>query len=166
MNERELVEAHMEVLTERLIKAANKVGENNMSPLYDHGDLMDKVDYAKRQLINQVHRFVDKKLVDNYPLQLHQNALEPITPDEFERLLMAFEARPYIPEYKQVMDAYRAVCHYATWNEDENHTWTCDPCGAEWSFEDATPKDIEVNYCPTCGAYIEAFIKWEYEAEE
>lgn len=89
-----------------------------------------------------------------------------ITPNDFEKLLMTFESHPYISEYKAVMDAYRAVCHYATWHEDDNGTWKCGACEGEWVFDDGTPRENNVKYCPMCGAIIEAFCEWKWEDEE
>ena len=93
---------------------------------------------------------------------------EPITIDEFERLLMAFEAHPYMPEYKQVMDAYRAAIHYATLTQtdDDSNTWECSNCGGAWCLEDGTPQENDMHYCHKCGAYIEAFISYRVECED
>lgn len=93
---------------------------------------------------------------------------EPITIDEFERLLMAFEAHPYIPEYKAVMDAYRAAMHYATLAEMdfESNVWECSNCGGAWCLEDGTPQENDMHYCHKCGAYIEAFIPYRDPFEE
>lgn len=84
-----------------------------------------------------------------------------LTPDEFEKVLMIFEHHPFIDEYKAVMDAYRVACHYATWTlvYPDYDEWNCSNCDASWTFEDGTPQENNVHFCPVCGAYIEAFIR-------
>lgn len=88
-----------------------------------------------------------------------------LTPDEFAIPVLKFSDHPYAPEYKAVMDAYRAAVHYATWREDDNGTWQCGGCEGEWIFDEGTPQENSVKYCPMCGAIIEAFCGWNDDDE-
>lgn len=95
---------------------------------------------------------------------------KPITPDEFEKLVIAFESHPYTAEYRAVMNAYRASAHFATLKQMdfESNDWECSKCGGAWCLEDGTPQENEMNYCHKCGAYFEAIIpaRDPYEEEE
>ena len=48
------------------------------------------------------------------------------------------------------------TCEYI---EEDDETWNCSKCPANWTFTDGGPEDNKVNYCPECGRKVVAWIK-------
>lgn len=39
--------------------------------------------------------------------------------------------------------------------DDDGGVYRCSACGEEWYLEAGTPKENNMNYCPTCGAKMD-----------
>ena len=77
---------------------------------------------------------------------------------ELRHRLGQYEATGLNPE-----DITGRTCEYS---EDDDETWSCSECPANWTFTDGGPEDNRVNYCPECGRKVVVWIKHVVEAED
>ena len=41
------------------------------------------------------------------------------------------------------------------WIESDHGSYLCSVCGEDWTLNDGTPDENDMNYCPRCGARME-----------
>lgn len=73
-----------------------------------------------------------------------KNALNAVKSNE---IILSAEVQPVKHGY------WEEVTDYGDWGDTH---YRCSVCGEEWYLEDGKPKDNNMNFCPRCGAKMDA----------
>jgi Zn finger protein HypA/HybF involved in hydrogenase expression len=65
----------------------------------------------------------------------------------------------------RVLHTAPETCTYYQINEDNGH-WQCSECDEEWVFNEGTPFENNMFYCPKCGRKLSAMAFKEYDCEK
>ncbi len=54
-----------------------------------------------------------------------------------------------------IIDAVPVVCAHWICTDETFNIWRCSSCREEWTLNDGTPKDNNMNYCFNCGSRMD-----------
>ena len=92
-------------------------------------------------------------------IKLEDLAQFPIRKDRYDKehgnkhFINGIESVLEYAENLPVADVVPVV--HARWVQIDDDVFACSHCRADWVFSEATPEEMELDYCPRCGAKMD-----------